>query len=154
MSLKESKFLAILGEAKHFHTIEDSDENNGNGTDTFPRRNFSLGLSLFLGSWWYVAILTWFKFRLKLILLHGYDYTCIEWFNNNDIVLPFTSKFGLLSKNQEFKSNKLMMWLENMATMSECMHLVHGFLSLEKKILSPCKIEKDADDRLGKVILR
>ena len=49
MSLKESKFLAILGEAKHFHTIEDSDENNSNGSDTFRQRNFLLGLSIFLG---------------------------------------------------------------------------------------------------------
>ena len=36
-SMKESKFLAISGEAKHFHTIEDSDENNGDGSDTSPK---------------------------------------------------------------------------------------------------------------------
>ena len=30
ISMKGSDFLAILGEAKHFRTIEDSDENNGN----------------------------------------------------------------------------------------------------------------------------
>ena len=47
--MKESRFLAILGEAKHFHTIEDSDENNGNGSDTFPQRSYLLGLSIFLG---------------------------------------------------------------------------------------------------------
>ena len=49
MSLKETKFEPISGEAKHFHTIEDSDENNGNGSDTFPQRSFLLGLSIFLG---------------------------------------------------------------------------------------------------------
>ena len=48
-SSKESKFSYILGEAKHFHTIEDSDENKSNGSDIFFPRNFSLGLSLFLG---------------------------------------------------------------------------------------------------------
>ena len=49
MSLKESKFEPISGEAKHFHTFEDSDENNSNGIDIFFLRNSLLGLSLFLG---------------------------------------------------------------------------------------------------------
>ena len=50
ISMKESRFLAISGEAKHFHTIEDSDENNSNGSDTFPpQRSYLLGLSIFLG---------------------------------------------------------------------------------------------------------
>ena len=47
--LKESKFWSISGEAKHFHTIEDSDENKSNGSDTFFQKKFSLGLSIFLG---------------------------------------------------------------------------------------------------------
>ena len=49
ISLKESKFWPISGEAKHFHTIEDSDENKSNGSDIFFLRNSLLGLSLFLG---------------------------------------------------------------------------------------------------------
>ena len=47
--MKEGRFLAISGEAKHFHIIQDSDENKGNGSDTFPQRSFLLGLSIFLG---------------------------------------------------------------------------------------------------------